>query len=93
LKQVGTETETQAEKLETEVETGAEMNPKIRWFKKQKETAIKADMRFSTQDEMNYLQFLPDSPEQIAESMERLGPLSDQLYEGLREAIDRSRQS
>ena len=51
------------------------MNPKIRWTKKQKEMAIKADMRFSTQDKINHLQFLPDSAEHIAESMERLGLL------------------
>ena len=35
------------------------------------------------------MRFLPDSPEQIAESMERLGPLRDQLYEVFQEAIDR----
>ncbi|MCK4354698.1 MAG: hypothetical protein KAW83_05535, partial [Dehalococcoidia bacterium] len=67
----------------------AEMNLKIRWTKKQKEMAIKADVRFSKQDKINHLQFLPDSPEQIAESMERLGPLRDQLCEVFQAAIDR----
>ena len=36
-----------------------------------------------------FLEFLPDSPEQIAESMERLGPLRDQLLGAFQEAIDR----
>lgn len=35
------------------------------------------------------MQFLPDSPEQIAESMKRLGPVRGQLHEALREAIDK----
>jgi len=38
------------------------------------------------------LQFLADSYEQIQESMEGLGPLRDQLYRALREAIDRAKQ-
>lgn len=68
------------------------MNPKIRSSKKQKEMAIKADTRFSMQDEINHLLFLPDSPEQTVESIKRLGPLSDQLCEGSREAINRIKQ-
>jgi hypothetical protein len=51
---------------------------KISQTKKQKEPEVKGG-----------LQFLPDSTEQIEESMERLGPLRDQLYEALQEAIDR----
>jgi len=35
------------------------------------------------------LEYMADSAEQIAESMESLGPLRDQLYEIFREAIDR----
>jgi hypothetical protein len=35
------------------------------------------------------LEFLPDSPEQIIDSMKRLGPLRDQLYEVFQEAIGR----
>jgi len=39
------------------------------------------------------LEFLPDSSEQVEESMDRLGLLREQLYEVLREAIDRAKQS
>ncbi len=39
------------------------------------------------------LQFLRDSPEQIEESMERLGPLRGQLYEVFQEAIDRAERA
>ena len=35
------------------------------------------------------MRFLPDSLEQIEESMERLKPLSNQLYEAFKEAIAR----
>ena len=35
------------------------------------------------------MQFLSDSPEQIEESMKRLGALRDQLYEACRKAIVR----
>jgi len=51
---------------------------KINQTKKQKEPEVKGG-----------LQFLPDSTEQIEKSMERLGPLRDQLYEVFQEAIDR----
>ena len=39
------------------------------------------------------LQFLPDSSEQIAESIKRLGPLQDQLCEVFRAAIARAKES
>jgi hypothetical protein len=35
------------------------------------------------------LRFLCDSPEQVEESMERLGPLRDKLHEAFQEAIVR----
>ena len=35
------------------------------------------------------LRFLPDSPGQIAASMERLGPVRDQLYRAFEEAVAR----
>jgi hypothetical protein len=50
----------------------------ISQIRKQEEMRVKMGMRF-----------LPDSPEQIAESMERLGPLRGQLYEVFQEAIGR----
>jgi len=37
-------------------------------------------------------EYLPDSPEQIVESMERLGPLRDKLYGALQDAIARVNQ-
>jgi len=46
--------------------------------RKQEEMRVKMGMRF-----------LPDSPEQIDESMKRLGPLRDQLYEAFQAAIAR----
>ena len=55
-----------------------ETNPKTSRIRKQEETAAKTDV-----------QFLCDSSEQIAESMERLGPLRDQLYEAFQVAIAR----
>lgn len=37
--------------------------------------------------------FLPDSAEQIEDSMKKLGPLRDQLYEAFREAIARAKRN
>lgn len=55
-----------------------ERNPKTSRISKQQETAAKADV-----------QFLPDSSEQIEESMESLGSLWNQLHIAFQEAIDR----
>ena len=49
-------------------------------------------MRFSTQDKRNPLQFLPDSPEQIAESIDRTG-LRDKLNEVFQAAIARAKEN
>ena len=46
-------------------------------------------MGFSTKDKGHLIEILPDSAEQIAESMERLGPLRDQLHAAFQEAIAR----
>jgi len=50
--------------------------------RKQQETEVKTDVRF-----------LPDSLEQIGESMERLGPLRDKLYGAFHDAIARVNQN
>ena len=50
--------------------------------RKQRGTEVETDMRF-----------LSDSLEQIGESMERLGPLRDKLYEAFQEAIAKVNQA
>ena len=52
---------------------------------------VKADMRFSTKDEGKLIRFFPDSPEQIALSVETTG-LRDKLHQAVQAAITRTRQ-
>jgi len=49
-------------------------------------------MRFRTKDDDNYIQFMPDSPEQIARSIEMTG-LKGKLHQAVHAAIARARDS
>jgi hypothetical protein len=59
-----------------------EANPNASSGKKQEETRVKIDMGF-----------LADNAEQIEDSMKKLGPLRDQLYEAFREVIARAKRN
>ena len=61
------------------------------------ETQMKTDPNSGSRNQQGTevetgMQFLPDSPEHIQESMERLGPLRDKLYGAFQDAIGRARR-
>lgn len=71
------------------MESGNEAETKARNLETQVETSPNSGTRKQEPEVKAGFEFLFDGPEQIAESMKKLGPLRDELYEVFREAIDR----